>query len=382
MTAPGAGPLTGIRVVELGGIGPGPFAAMMLADLGAEVVRVYRPADVDAAPNPVLDRGRRSLAVDLRAPEGRALVRRLVDRADALVEGFRPGVAERLGFAPDELLAARPQLVIGRMTGYGQTGPLAQRAGHDINYISLSGALAAIGRPGTPPVPPLNLVGDFGGGGMVLAMGILAALLNARTTGRGQVVDAAMVEGSAALMAMTYGFLAQGRWTADRGTNLLDSGAPFYDVYPCRDGGFMAVGAIEPAFFAALVEGLGVAAEIDLARQHDRSTWPHQRAVFTRAFGSATRAEWTERLEHLDACTTPVLDLVEAPAHPHNAARGAFVTAPDGAVHPRPVPRFSGTPSATPESAAAAGAHTDELLGELGCTAADIARLRTEGVVR
>jgi alpha-methylacyl-CoA racemase len=375
------GVLAGTTVVELGGIGPGPFAAMVLADLGATVIRIHRPADVGTEPNPVLDRGRRSLAVDLKVEEGRAIVRRLVAGADVVLEGFRPGVAERLGFGPAELLAENPALVIGRMTGYGQDGPLAQRAGHDINYIGLSGALAAIGRPGSPPTPPLNLVGDFGGGGMVLVVGVLAALLSARATGTGQVVDTSMVEGAALLMAMTYGYLGQGAWTVERSANLLDSGAPFYDVYECADGAYMAVGALEPQFFAALVDVLGVGGEIAVERQMDRATWSHQRAVFAEAFAGRTRADWTARFEGVDACVSPVLDMNEAPGHPHNAARQSFFTDAAGVVHPAPAPRFSGATGARPAPAPAPGAHTEEVMADLGLPAEEVARLRAARVV-
>ncbi|HET7399157.1 MAG TPA: CaiB/BaiF CoA-transferase family protein [Intrasporangium sp.] len=377
----GQGPLTGVTVVELGGIGPAPFCAMVLADLGADVVRVQRPGASGAAANPVLDRGRRSITVDLRQEPGRALVRDLAARADALVEGFRPGVAERLGLGPADLHARNPRLVYGRMTGFGQDGPLAQRAGHDLNYIALTGALAAIGRPGSPPTPPLNLVADFGGGGMLLAVGVLAAVLSARTTGAGQVVDAAMVDGSALLMSMVYGLHAMGEWTVERGTNLLDGGCPFYDVYACADGAHQAVGALEPQFFAELVRVLGVQDEVDLTRQYDRETWPHQRAVISRAFAARPRDEWTELFTDVDACVTPVLTMAEAPTHPHNVARGTLPRDGHGVVQPAPAPRFSRTPAAPPRAAAAPGAHTDELLAGLGLSAQQIAQLRAAGVV-
>ncbi|QFG22221.1 CaiB/BaiF CoA-transferase family protein [Actinomadura sp. WMMB 499] len=380
---PGAapGPLAGLRVVELGGIGPVPFAAMVLSDLGAEVVRVHRPADRDTPPNPVLDRGRRSLIADLKDPRGAAVVHALIDRSDAVLEGFRPGVAERLGFDPPTLAERNARLVFGRMTGFGQDGPLAARAGHDINYIALSGALGAIGRPGRPPVPPLNLVGDFGGGGMLLALGVLAAVLNARATGRGQTVDAAMVEGSGLLMSMIFGRLAGGAWTVDRGANVLDGGAPFYDSYECADGRYVAVGAIEAGFFAGLVDVLGVADRIDLAAQRDPSTWPAMRDVFTEAFRSATRDEWTARFAGIDACVTPVLTMDEVLAHPHNADRGSFFTDSSGAIHPAPAPRFAGTPCATPSPAPVPGGDTRALLSELGHPPEDIDKLLAEGVV-
>ncbi|MCA2226392.1 CaiB/BaiF CoA transferase family protein [Nonomuraea aurantiaca] len=378
----GHGPLAGVRVVELGGIGPVPFAAMLLADLGAEVIRVHRPADRDARPNPVLDRGRRSLVVDLKNPRGAAVVRALIDTADAVLEGFRPGVAERLGFDPVTLAERNPRLVFGRMTGFGQDGPLAMRAGHDINYIALSGALGAIGRAGQPPTPPLNLVGDFGGGGMLLALGVLAAVLNARASGGGQVVDAAMVEGSGLLMSMIYGRYAQGAWTVNRGENVLDGGAPFYDTYECADGKHMAVGAIEPQFFANLVAVLGVAGRIDLAAQRDPATWPAMRESFAKAFMDATREEWVERFSGTDACVTPVLTMDEVLSHPHNASRKSFFTDSEGAIHPAPAPRFDATPSSRPRPAPAPGRDTRAILSELGHTPEDIESLLGEGVVR
>lgn len=379
MTSHGHGPLHGVRVVELGGIGPAPFAAMMLADLGADVVRVHRVGET-AEPNAALDRGRRSIAVQLKDPRGVDVVRELAAGADALIEGFRPGVLERLGLGPRELHAANPALVIGRMTGYGQDGPFAPRAGHDINYIALSGALAAIGPAGHRPTPPINLVADFGGGGMPLALGVVSAVLSARATGRGQVVDAAMVEGAASLMAMIYGFHGRGQWSVRRGENLFDSGAPWYDTYACADGRYVAVGALEPQFFAVLLERLGLRERIDADRQLDRDTWPHQRAEFEAVFAAHPRAHWESVFADVDACVTPVLDMDEAPAHPHNAARGAFVTL-DGVTQPAPAPRFSGTPNAAPAPAPAVGAHTDELLADLGRDADQIAQLRADGVV-
>ncbi|MGH3520052.1 MAG: CaiB/BaiF CoA transferase family protein [Haloechinothrix sp.] len=376
-----SGPLAGIRVIELGGIGPVPFAAMVLADLGAEVIRIHRPADRDSRPNPVLDRGRRSLVVDLKHPRGAEVVRGLIDDADVVLEGFRPGVAERLGLDPAVLAERNPKLVFGRMTGFGQDGPLAMRAGHDINYIALSGVLGAIGRPGQPPTPPLNLVGDFGGGGMVLALGVVAAVLSAKTSGRGQVVDAAMVEGSGLLMAMMYGLLAQGSWTLDRGANLFDGGAPFYDVYECGDGMHVAVGAIEGTFFALLVRGLGLADSVDLAAQRNPDTWPAMRASFAAAFKSASRDEWVERFADIDACVTPVLTMGEVVSHAHNAVRESFLVDDDGAVHPAPAPRFAGTPCGKPAPAPEPGAHTRAILSELGHTSHDIEMLLAEGVV-
>ncbi|MER5179093.1 CaiB/BaiF CoA-transferase family protein [Streptomyces sp. NPDC002896] len=380
-TAP-AGPLIGIKVIELGGIGPVPFAAMVLADLGADVIRVHRPADRAKPPNPVLDRGRRSLVADLKDPRGAAVVRTLIDEADVVLEGFRPGVAERLGFDPALLAERNPRLVFGRMTGFGQDGPLATAAGHDINYISLSGALGAIGRPGQPPAPPLNLVGDFGGGGMVLALGVVAAVLSARTSGRGQVVDAAMVEGSGLLMSMVYGLHAQGAWSVGRGQNLLDGGAPFYDTYECGDGRHVAVGAIESGFFANLVDVLGVAPVVDLAAQRDPRTWPAMRETFTQAFKEASRDEWVERFAGTDACVTPVLTMDEVVSHAHNADRESFFTDSDGTVHPAPAPRFADTPCGRPAPAPLPGQDTRAILSELGHSSEDIERLLTEGAVQ
>ncbi|KRE39381.1 carnitine dehydratase [Janibacter sp. Soil728] len=374
-----SGPLAGVRVLELSGIGPGPFCAMMLADLGADVVRVHRAGD-QAAINPVLDRGRRSIAVDLKSPRGVQLVRDLTAGSDILLEGFRPGVLERLGLDPASLLEINPALVIGRMTGFGQDGPFAPRAGHDINYISMSGALAAIGRKGAAPTPPLNLVGDFGGGGMLLALGVVSAVLSARTTGRGQVVDASMVEGSAALMAMIYGYRSTGRWDLARGEQIFDSGAPFYDSYVCSDGGYMAVGAVEPQFFATLVEQLGLTGQVDLERQRQRETWDHQRELFSEAFAGQPRAHWEAVFADVDACVTPVLDMDEAPCHPHNVARSAFVEI-DGAAQPAPVPRFSGTATAVPTSAPSVGRDTDAILAELGLDASTTTALREDGIV-
>ena len=374
-----SGPLAGVRVLELSSIGPGPFAAMLLADLGADVVRVHRVGE-SAPPNPVLDRGRRSVAVDLKDPRGIDLVHRLLEGTDVLLEGYRPGVLERLGLDPDELLANHPALVVGRMTGYGQDGPLADRAGHDINYIALSGALGASGRQGQPPTPPINLVGDFGGGGMLLALGVVSAVLSARSTGRGQVVDTAMVEGSAALMAMIYGFHAQGAWSLERGTNLLDTGAPFYDTYRCADGRYVAVGAIEPQFFAQLLDGLGLTGQIDAARQRDPQTWPAQRELIGAALAARPRDHWEAVFAGTDACVSPVLDLVEAPQHPHNQARGAFVDVAQ-VTQPAPVPRFSSTPTVAPAPAPAVGRDTDEVLAAHGVSEDERAALRAAGVI-
>ncbi len=345
-----AGPLAGLKVVELAGIGPGPHAAMILGDLGADVVRVDRPVGglrlgAPESPDPTL-RGRRRVAADLKDPAGREAVLRLVERADVLLEGYRPGVTERLGVGPADCHARNPRLVYGRMTGWGQDGPLAQRAGHDINYISLTGALHAVGRAGGRPVPPLNLVGDFGGGSMLVVVGVLAALWEAQRSGRGQVVDAAMVDGASLLSQMVWGFLAQGLWTDERDTNLLDGHAPFYDTYTCADGGHVAVGALEPQFYAALVAGLGLT-EAELPPQYDRNGWPELRARFTEVFGTRGRDEWAAVFDGTDACVTPVLAFGEVADHPHLAARGTIV-APDGVPQAAPAPRFSRTPADLP----------------------------------
>jgi alpha-methylacyl-CoA racemase len=376
------GPLQGVRVVEVAGIGPGPFCGMVLADLGADVVRIDRPSppgDRDAVRYDVLARGRRSIGVDLKSPGASDLVLRLVDGADALLEGFRPGVAERLGIGPAECLARNPRLVYGRMTGWGQDGPLAGAAGHDLTYAAVAGALAHIGRAGELPTPPLNLIADFGGGGMLLALGLVSGLLHAQRTGEGQIVDAAMVDGTALLMAPFFGARAMGFWSDERGTNLLDSGAPFYDVYRCADGLELAVGAIEPQFFAALVDVLGLDPGA-LPQQHDRSRWPELRAALAEAIGGRARAEWLERAEGRDACVAPVLTMLEAAEHPHVKARGTIVER-DGVPQPAPAPRFSATPNAPTAAACPAGEHTDEVLTDLGCTAEEITALRESGVV-
>ncbi|WP_151772103.1 CaiB/BaiF CoA transferase family protein [Streptomyces abyssomicinicus] len=384
MTAatPAPGPLAGVRIIELGGIGPGPFCGMLLADLGAEVVRVDRPARA-GQPNdmPVLHRNRRSVTVDLKHPDGAEVVRVLAARADAVFEGFRPGVAERLGLGPDDLTAHNPRLVYGRMTGWGQHGPLADRAGHDINYISLTGALHAVG-PSEAPVVPLNLVGDFGGGGMLLALGILSAVISARTTGRGQVVDAAMTDGSAALLAMTFGYLARGEWQDRRASNMLDGGAPYYGVYGTADGKHMSVGPIEPQFYAEMLDVLGLTGDPDFAGQNDRARWPVMRDRLTALFATRTRDEWAEEFEGRDACVAPVLSLLEAPLHPHNTARGTYLDSAHGVPEPAPAPRFSGTPAAAPAPAPVIGAHTGQVLAEAGLPEDRIARLRALGAVR
>lgn len=338
------GPLAGLRVIELAGIGPGPHAAMILADLGADVVRIPRPSGgltfgPRDASNPVL-RGRRNVAADLKDPAARETVLRLVERADVLLEGFRPGVTERLGVGPQECHARNPRLVYARVTGWGQHGPLAGAVGHDINYIGLTGLLHAIGRPGERPVPPLNLVGDYGGGSMLLVIGVLAAAWQARATGVGPVVDAAMVDGAATLGQLLWGLLHIGQWRDERGANLLDGAAPFYDTYACADGRYVAVGALEPKFYAALLAGLGLADE-PLPDQHDRAGWPTLRARFAEVFATRSRDEWAEAFAGTDACVTPVLSFAEAPHHPHLATRGTVVRH-DGVFQAAPAPRFGG----------------------------------------
>ncbi|GAA4336158.1 CaiB/BaiF CoA-transferase family protein [Pigmentiphaga soli] len=346
------GPLAGIKIVELAGIGPGPMCAMLLADLGATVLRVDRQQAIEQGnPRPLkynlLLRNRKAIAVDLKRPGGVALVLRLAEQADALIEGFRPGVTECLGLGPEDCWRRNPKLVYGRITGWGQDGPLATVAAHDLNYISLTGALHAIGRAGQPPTPPLNLVGDYGGGALYLALGVLAAILEARQSGRGQVVDAAIVDGAASLMTSLYGLFAAGIASTERGTNNNDSGAYFYDCYQCADGLWVSVAALEGRFFAELLRRL----EIDpdaVGVQRDRANWPKARALFAERFRTRTRAEWCARFEGADACFAPVLSMAEAPQHPHNRARGAFLDV-DGVVQPAPAPRFSRTPAAVPE---------------------------------
>jgi alpha-methylacyl-CoA racemase len=378
------GPLAGVRVVEVAGIGPAPFCAMVLADLGAEVVRLDRASagpsggGVDALTDGIMGRGRRSVAVDLKHPDGLAVALALLDSADALVEGFRPGVMERLGLGPDVVLGRNPALVYGRLTGWGQDGPLAQAVGHDLNYIAVAGALAPLGRAGAPPAPPLNVLGDFAGGGLVLALGIAAALVDARRSGVGQVVDAAMVDGAAYLMTMMYELLGRGGWTEARQSNANDGGAHFYDVYACADGRFVSVAAMEPRFYAALTERLGLD---DLPDQWDPSTWPASSARLAEVFATRTRDEWAALFEGTDACVAPVLEMSEAPSHPHLAARGTFA-AVGGVVQPAPAPRFSRTPTTAGAPAAAVGEHTGEVLRALGYADDRIAALRAAGAVR
>jgi alpha-methylacyl-CoA racemase len=381
MTSQVSGPLSGIRVLEIAGMGPGPFCAMVLSDFGADVIRVDRadavggPGDAQASVD-VLSRGRRSVAVDLKQPGAVELVLRLVEGADVLVEGYRPGVMERLGLGPDVCLARNPRLVYGRMTGWGQDGPWAAQAGHDINYIALAGALWPIGRAGEAPVPPLNLVGDFGGGGMLLAVGICAALAERATSGCGQVIDAAMTDGAALLNGFLYGMRAAGLWGDERGANLLDTGAPFYETYETADGQWISVGSIEPKFFRNLVTRLGL--DVDLVTQHDQASWQAQKEKLAAIFRTRTRDEWTALLADADACFAPVLSPWEAPRHPHNAARGTF-TESFGVLQPSPAPRFSRTPATIAGPPAVPGQHTDAILGELGIDAAEINRLKAAG---
>lgn len=379
------GPLAGLRIIEMAGIGPAPFAAMLFADMGAEVIRIDRKAPSgDGAFDTLksygfLNRGRRSLALDLKKPRAVAALLKLVGAADALIEGFRPGVMERLGLGPEVCLAAKPALVYGRITGWGQSGPLAQTAGHDINYIALSGALHAIGTA-EQPLPPLNVVGDFGGGAMFVAFGVVCALLEAQRSGRGQVVDAAMTDGAALLTAMQYSFKAMGHWSNRRQANLLDGGAPFYGTYACADGKWLAVGPIEPQFHEVLIEKLGLA-QADFADRWDAASWPRLRARLEVAFAGRTRDEWVALLERTDACVAPVLDLDEAPRHPHNVARGTFVEH-DGITQPAPAPRFSRTAPAIGRPAPrAAGEHSAAVLGDWGFTPAEIDALKAAGAI-
>lgn len=367
------GPLAGILVLEIAGIGPGPFCGMLLGDLGAEVIRIERPDGPPSDRRDVVLRNRRSLALDLKRPQAVAAVLRMAEAADVLIEGFRPGVMERLGLGPGVVRARNPRLVYGRMTGWGQEGPLAPRAGHDINYIALTGALHAIGPAETPPPPPLNLIGDYGGGGLLLAFGILAALIERGRSGEGQVVDAAMVDGAALLMAPIYGMLARGRWRPERGANLLDGAAPFYGTYACACGGFVAVGPIEPAFFEEMLRRMGLDPAEFPARM-EPANWPAQRARLAAAFRARTRDEWAALFADSDGCVAPVLSMAEAPHHPHLAARGTFVDR-HGAVQPAPAPRFSRTPGAIAAPPPLKGEHGPEVLARFGFSAEEIAAL-------
>jgi alpha-methylacyl-CoA racemase len=380
------GPLDGVRIIEIASLAPAPFGCMIMSDLGADVLRVERPVSCRPdLPEPVdpLTRGRSSIGLNLKDPDGVGLLLRLVENADVLVEGFRPGVTERLGFGPAVCAARNPGLIYARMTGWGQDGPLAPTAGHDIDYIGVSGALHPIGRAGERPVPPLNLVGDFGGGGMLLAVGVLAALVERQRSGLGQVVDAAMVDGSALLSSFIYGLRARGAWRDERGVNLLDGGAPFYDTYTTSDGKYVAVGALEPQFYAALLKGLGLEGS-ELPFQLDPSGWPVLREKFTEIFASRTRDDWTAVFDGTDACVAPVLSPAEAAQHPHNAARGVF-TEVAGLTQPAPAPRFGRTAAGQPTPPVRPGASTDMVLGPsesgLGLNRRQIADLRARGVV-
>ncbi|NQY55205.1 MAG: CoA transferase [Ilumatobacteraceae bacterium] len=381
-----SGPLTGYRIIEIAGIGPGPFAAMLLADMGAEVIRVERVGAVrgaaEARPHwDVMLRGRRNVALDLKQPDGVETLLSLVDSADALIEGFRPGVTERLGIGPDDCSARNPKLVYGRMTGWGQEGPYASSAGHDINYISLAGALAHFGRAGEAPVPPLNMVGDFGGGGMFLAYGVVCALLEAQRSGKGQVVDAAMVDGSAILMTMFWSFSQIGMFDEQaRGTNLLDTGAHFYDVYECADGGYISIGSIEPQFYAELMRLTGLDGDDDFAAQMDQSRWPELKERLTALFATKTRDEWCELMEHTDVCFAPVLTMSDAAQHPHNVARATFVDV-DGTMQPAPAPRFSRSAPRLDQRPAHAGEHTRAVLADWGVAEERIDALLDSGAI-
>jgi alpha-methylacyl-CoA racemase len=382
-----AGPLHGLKVVEMVGIGPGPFCAMMLSDMGAQVIRIDRKSAAASGAKSrgmeprfdVLARGRRSIALDLKAPEGQQVALELIAQADALVEGFRPGVMERLGLGPDVCLERNPRLVYGRMTGWGQTGPLAQAAGHDLNYIALSGMLHAIGRAGEPPPPPLNLIGDFGGGAMMLAFGIVCALLEAKQSRRGQVVDAAMTDGSALLGALMYGMKAGGRWTTVRDANLLDGAAHFYATYECADGKYIAIGSIEPQFYAELLKHTGIDDDA-FKPQMDPRAWPELKRNLAAQIKTKTRDEWCKAMEGTDVCFAPVLDMNEAPLHPHNQARKTFVDI-NGVTQPAPAPRFSRTAAAVQSPPAAAGEHSEAVLREWGFSDDRLAGLKARGIV-
>jgi len=378
------GVLSGYRVVELAGIGPAPMCAMLLADMGADVVRIDRLADAGLGVQvqtkySLLNRGRRSVALDLKRPEATDTVLRMVEKADALIEGFRPGVMERLGLGPEVCRARNPRLVYGRMTGWGQEGPLAQAAGHDINYIALAGALYSIGRRGEAPVPPLNLVGDFGGGALYLALGVVAGILEAQKSGKGQVVDVAMVDGVASLMTAIYGMHGAGIWTNERGANILDTGAHYYDVYETQDGKHVSVGSIEAKFYEELLERSGLKNE-ELPRQNDRPSWPGMKQRLKALFLTKTRDEWCKIMEGTDICFAPVLSMDEAPQHPHNRVRGTFVVQ-DGVTQPAPAPRFSRTPSAIQCPPAVPGEHTEEALRDWGFSPTELEKLRNCGAI-
>jgi alpha-methylacyl-CoA racemase len=374
-----AGPLAGIRIVEFAGIGPGPFAAMMLADHGAEVIRIERPGG-RLDPRDPLSRNRTSIALDTKTAEGRAVARDLCRSADGLIEGYRPAVMERLGLGPDVLLADNPKLVYGRMTGWGQHGPYAHAAGHDINYIALSGVLHTIGRAGERPVPPVNYVGDFGGGGMMLAFGMVSALLAVKNSAQGQVIDCAMTDGSALIAGMSWHLLAAGMNTDMPGTNMLDGAAHFYDTYECADGKWISIGSIEPQFYALLRQHAGVADDPSFDAQHDRAGWPALKAKLAAIFAGKTRDEWDALLAGTDVCFAPVLSMREAVAHPHNVARGTFAEV-GGATQPMPAPRYSATETDVPRAAPAVGSDADAVLAALGYDADRIAAVRAAGAL-
>jgi alpha-methylacyl-CoA racemase len=377
-TPASSGPLRGLRVIEFAGIGPGPFAGMMLADMGAEVIVIDRPADAQAGhPRMPQHRGKRSIALDLKQPDAQAIVWRLLESADALIEGYRPGVMERLGFGPEAVAARCPKLVYGRVTGWGQEGPLAQAAGHDLNYVALTGVLATSCRPGQAPVIPPTIVGDIGGGAMFLAFGLVCALFEARRSGHGQVIDAAMIDGVAAMSGLIHQMRGYRYWRDDAAQNFFLNSSPFYEVFECADGGFVTFGAIEPAFYAQLLQRLGLD-DVDPKAQYDHRAWPALKARVAERIRSQPRAHWCERLEGSDACFAPVLSLAEAPLHPHNAARGLFVEV-DGSWQPAPAPRLSATPARPPRPGTRPGEHTGELLAELGLDAPAIAQLRSQG---
>ncbi len=374
----GKGPLSGLKVLEFAGIGPGPFCGMLLSDLGADVVRIDRKGPGRASPADITSRGRRSVALDLKQPAAIEACLKMMESADAIIEGFRPGVMERLGLGPDVALARNPKLVFGRMTGWGQFGPYAKAAGHDMNYIAITGALHAIGTD-DKPVPPLNLVGDFGGGALYLAFGLMAGVISARETGKGQVIDCAMSDGAASLMAMFYGFKASGIWQETRRSNLLDGGAHFYDTYQCADGKWISIGSIEPQFYALLLEKTGIT-DPEFSNQMSRDHWPSLTAKLAEAIKGKTQAEWCEIMDATDVCFAPILDLDEAPRHPHNVARQTFVTL-DGVVQPAPAPRFSGTPGEIQGPPPKIGAHNEAALSEWGFSGDEIAALTSAGAI-
>lgn len=374
------GPLTGIRVVEMAGIGPGPFTAMMLSDLGAEVIRVDRLSHKGTGHRAnVLNRGRKSIAVDLKHPRGVETTLRLIEQADVVLEGFRPGVMERLGLGPEECLSVNPRLIFGRMTGWGQTGPLSQAAGHDINYISIAGALGAMGYADRPPAPPLNLVGDFGGGAMYLLTGILAALVERATSGQGQIIDAAMTDGTASLLSPFFGLMAMNMWTTDRFSNRLDGGAFYYGSYECSDGKYISIGSLEPQFYALLLEKAEIT-DPEFQEQLDEAAWPAKREKLNQLFKTRTRQQWCDIMEGTDVCFAPVLDLKEAPTHPHNIDRKTFVEL-EGVVQPAPAPRFSRTQGEIQGPAAMAGEHTREVLSAWNFTDQEIGELQASGAI-